>query len=86
MLPRQFEVASLHAHRSESLFRSRRFGDAGFAQLSETAPDTIARGAENGSEIGVWSSLLTPIKLDDLKAKVLEFMPFGLIPQFIEET
>ena len=86
MLPRQLESHLFTPRIPDHFFQSRRFGDAGFAQLSPTAPDTIARGAENGSEIGVWSNLLTPIKLDDLKAKVLEFMPFGLIPQFIEET
>jgi hypothetical protein len=85
-LPRQFESHLFTPGIPNHFFVSRRFGDAGYAQLSETAPDTIARGAENGSEIGVWSGLLTPIKADDLKAKVLEFMPFGLIPQFIEET
>jgi hypothetical protein len=85
-LPRQFESHLFTPSIPNHFFVSRRFGDAGYAQLSQTAPDTIARGAENGSEIGVWSGLLTPIKLDDLNAKVLEFMPFGLIPQFIEET
>jgi hypothetical protein len=85
-LPRQFESHLFTPSVPNHFFVSRRFGDAGYAQLSATAPDTIGRGAENGSEIGVWSSLLTPIKADDLRAKVLEFMPFGLIPQFIEET
>jgi hypothetical protein len=67
-------------------FTSRRFGDAGYAQLSDTAPDTIVRGGENGSEIGAFSSLLNPIKLDGLKTKVDEYMPFGLIPIYINKT
>ena len=49
-------------------------------------PDTIARGAENRGEMGAFNSLLSPIKRDDLETKVFEFMPFGLIPQFIFET
>jgi hypothetical protein len=85
-LPRQFESHLFTPHVPNHFLVSQRFGDAGYAQLSETAPDAIVRGAENGSEIGAWSSLLTPIKADDLEAKVLEFMPFGLIPQFIKET
>jgi hypothetical protein len=85
-LPRQFESRLFAPSIPNHFFVSRRFGDAGFAQLSATAPETIRRGAENGSEMGVWSRLLTPIKADDLRSKVLEFMPFGLIPQFIEET
>jgi hypothetical protein len=67
-------------------FVSRRCGDPGYAQLSETAPESIVRGAENRSEIGAFNSLLSPIKLEDLKAKVNEFMPFGLIAQYINET
>jgi hypothetical protein len=67
-------------------FTSRRFGDPGYAQLSETAPVGLLRGAEHGSEIGVFSHLFNPIKLDSLRVKVVEYMPFGLIPLFIYET
>lgn len=67
-------------------FTSRRFGDPGYAQLSLTAPVTLVRGAENGSEIGAFSALLNPIRLDSLLAKVDEFLPFGLIPIYILET
>jgi hypothetical protein len=67
-------------------FTSRIFGQPGYAQLSETAPMGLLTGAENGSEIGAFSSLLNPIRLAGLRAKVDEFMPFGLIPVFIFET
>lgn len=67
-------------------FTSTRFGDAGYSQLSESAPEMILRGAENGSEIGVFSSLINPIKRDGLLVKIEEYMPFGLIPVFIFET
>lgn len=68
------------------LFTSRRFGDPGFGQLSSAAPAALQRGAENGSEIGAFSRLLNPIKLDGLKTKTEEYMPFGLVPIYIEET
>lgn len=71
---------------SGHFFTSRHFGHPGYAQLSETAPAELLRGAENGSEIGAFSSLLNPIKLDSLQAKVEEYTPFGLIPVFIYET
>lgn len=67
-------------------FTSRQFGHPAFAQLSETAPMALRRGAENGGEMGAYSALLNPIKLDSLKAKVEEYLPFGLIPMFIYET
>jgi hypothetical protein len=67
-------------------FKSRRFGQPGYAQLSQSAPAGLLTGAENGSEIGAFSSLLGPIRLDGLRAKVDEYMPFGLIPVFVLET
>jgi hypothetical protein len=85
-LPPQFESHFFAPAIPNHFFTSRRFGDPGYVQLSETAPDSIIRGAENRSEIGAFSSLLTPIKMDDLKAKVNEFMPFSLIAQYINET
>lgn len=83
-LPRRY--ASFPFVDSEPLFTSRAFGDPGYAQLAAGAPPEILRGAENGSEIGAFSSLVTPIKLDGLAAKVTELMPFGLTPLFIFET
>ena len=67
-------------------FTSRKFGQPGYAQLSESAPLGLLSGAENGSEIGAFSSLLNPIRLDGLRAKADEYMPFGLIPVFVFET
>ena len=68
------------------VFTSDVFGQPGYAQLSASAPPELLRGAENGSEIGAWSSLMNPIKLDSLGHKVEEFLPFGLIPVFIPRT
>ncbi|MEP6714007.1 MAG: hypothetical protein ABJC09_00445 [Terriglobia bacterium] len=69
-----------------SYFSSRVFGHYAYAQLSQSAPAYLLKGAENGSEIGAYSSLLNPILLDSLKAKVEEYLPFGLIPIYIFET
>ena len=71
---------------TRGLFTSLRFGDPGYAQLSDVAVSTIARGGEDGTEMGAFTTLLNPIKLDSLRAKVDEFLPFGLIPMFITET
>lgn len=84
-LPRSYE-SFLFPGVANHWFTSRRLGHPGYAQLSETAPTAIKRGAENGSEMGAFSSLLNPIKLEGLKAKIDEYMPFGLIPIFINKT
>jgi len=69
-----------------SAFVSERFGDAGYAWLSDAAPDDLRRGGEGGVEIGAWSSALAAIKEDGLLTKVEEYLPFGLMPMFIHET
>ncbi len=67
-------------------FTSKLFGQPGYAQLAESAPEFLLRGAENGSEIGAFSGMINPIKLDSLRAKVDEFAPFGLLPVYVLET
>jgi hypothetical protein len=66
-------------------FVSRRFGDPGYAQLSTTAPAELRSGAEDGSEMGAFSSLLREIRLNSVGAKVEEFKPVGILTQFIFE-
>ncbi len=80
-LPHPYE--SHEIHEKEGLFSSLRFGDPDFGRLGDRAPEAIRRGGENGSEIGAFNSLLSPIKFDSLQAKVNEYMPFGLIPIYI---
>jgi hypothetical protein len=84
-LPHPYE-SFLFTKDSNQWFTSRRFGHPGYAQLSDTAPEKLLRGAENGSEIGAFSNLLNPVKSDGLQSKVNEYMPFGLIPIFIHQT
>jgi hypothetical protein len=83
-LPRPYR--SVWIDKPNLLFTSTRFGDPGYLQLSEVAPVDIVRGAENGAEMGVYNALINPIKLDSLRAKVEEYMPFGLLPVYIFET
>jgi hypothetical protein len=68
------------------LFVSRRFGDPGYAQLSEIAPPEIREGGEDGVEIGAYKRALDPIKRADLAAKLREFLPINAIAQLIFET
>jgi hypothetical protein len=84
-LPRPYE-SLLFTTDTHHWFNSRRFGQPDYCQMSETAPEQLQRGAENGSEMGAFSSLLNPIKFDSLNTKIEEYMPFGLIPIYIYET
>jgi hypothetical protein len=83
-LPRPYRSHVLKEY--TALFESRVFGRPGYAHLATSAPDALLRGAENGSEMGALSALMDPIKLDSLRTKVDEYLPFGLIPLFIKET
>ncbi|HEY6477149.1 MAG TPA: hypothetical protein VI456_11250, partial [Polyangia bacterium] len=66
-------------------FTSLRFGDAGYAQLSQAAPAAVSAGAENGSEMGAFSSELRPIHLAGIIAKVDQFKPVAVLPQYVLE-
>jgi hypothetical protein len=62
------------------------YGDPVTPYLSVFDGSTTARGGSEVTEMGACTTLLNPIKLDSLRAKVDEFLPFGLIPMFITET
>lgn len=83
-VPHPYE--SYFVEQFNAVFTSTVFGQPGYAQLAESAPEFLKRGAENTSEIGAFSSLLNPILFDGLRAKVEEFAPFGLLPVYIFET
>jgi hypothetical protein len=67
-------------------FGSTEFGQPQYAQLSDVVPDSIYRGGSNRAEMGAFNSLMNAIKYDGVRLKVEEYMPFGLIPAYINET
>jgi len=83
-VPHPYE--SYFVNEFNTAFTSTIFGQPGYAQLAESAPQFLQRGAEIGSEIGAFSGLRNPIKFDSLRAKVDEFAPFGLLPVYVFET
>ena len=86
LVPRPYESHFFKGGLPEGMFVSRRFGDAGFAQLSETAPFEIRTGGEGGTEIGAFNRALDPIKRADLRAKIDEFMPINAVTQLETST
>jgi hypothetical protein len=92
-VPRQY--LSVTTATSAALFTSTDFGNQAYGQLLETvdraivagATDvTISAGADSGSEMGAFSSLLAPIKERGLLIKYDEFMPLGLTPVVVHVT
>jgi hypothetical protein len=96
VLPRRYESVRIAA--KSPLFTTRIFGQPGYAQLLSsvdtvilpgpigTAGTTIAEGAQDGSEMGVFAREKNPIKERSLRIKYEEFMPLGLIPVIIYVT
>jgi hypothetical protein len=61
----------------QPIFTSRRYGTPAYGQLAPACPIEIARGAEDGSEMGVLHDLFQPQRVDNLCARLAEFSPAG---------
>ena len=85
-IPNAYRCAPYPGTMPNHLFVSRRFGDPGFAQLSQSVPRSLRRGAENTAEMGVFNSTIDAIKRDDLIRKLAEFTGINVIPQLVFET
>jgi hypothetical protein len=59
-------------------FTSVRYGEPAYAQLSQTCAEEIRTGAEDGSEMGVFSHLKQPQRVANLRASLEEYLRFGL--------
>lgn len=85
-IPNAYRSVAFPGAMPNHFFVSRRFGDPGLAQLSQTAPETLRRGAGNTSEMGAYSRTLDAIKRDDLIFKLSEFTTINTITQLVFET
>lgn len=59
-------------------FTAVRYGDPGYCQLQRTAAVELRTGAEDGSEMGVWSFLEQPQREANLRTALDEYLHFGL--------
>ena len=59
-------------------FTSIAYGDPAYGQLARSCPPEIATGAEDGSEMGAFSSLKQPQRAANLRTVVDEYLRFGL--------
>lgn len=72
--------------RLEPQFTAIDFGQPGYAQLSLRCAKEITTGAEDGSEMGVFSFLRQPQRETNLLTALGEYLRFGLEAGLIEET
>ncbi|MBV7298285.1 hypothetical protein [Enterovibrio paralichthyis] len=59
-------------------YTSSRYGTPAYGQLLLSAPAEIRRGADSGSEMGVYHHLYQPQRHDALLFRLNEFLPIGL--------
>jgi hypothetical protein len=78
---KDFVMARMQPH-----FTSRRYGDPGYAQIIRACAEEIRTGAEDGSEMGVFAHLKQPQREDNLRIRLMEYLPFGLEAGFIFVT
>jgi len=67
-------------------FTSTRYGQPADAQLHLACPTQIARGAEDGSEMGAFCHLKQPQREANLRLRLREYLPFGLEPGLVYVT
>jgi hypothetical protein len=72
--------------RLRPIFTSVHYGDPAYAQLGVNCAVEIRTGAEDGAEIGAFHDLMQPQREANLKIRLDEYLPFGLVPGLIYVT
>jgi hypothetical protein len=72
--------------RLRPIFTSVHYGDPAYAQLALNCALEIRTGAEDGAEMGAFHDLMQPQREANLKIRLEEYLPFGLIPGLIYVT
>jgi hypothetical protein len=94
-LPRRFQCIPSEDQESSCIsaagcfapiYNSRRFGRPDYLQLATACPSVLFTASDAGAEIGAFASQLNPIRLQNLRQKLQEFMPVGLTPIIIAEN
>ncbi len=78
MTPRQFKCVEQKLAGAQPIFFALRYGAPGYAKLLASTPDAIRRGADDGGEMGAFHFLLAPLREDDLRIRLAEYLPVGM--------
>jgi hypothetical protein len=84
--PRQFRCVSGGAGAPQPEFVSLAFGRPGLAQQTPGCPRAIAEGAEDGSEMGAFSSVRQPQRLAAVHSVLTEFVRVAAISGIVLES
>jgi hypothetical protein len=80
-IPRPFRCQPETAEddpRVRPAFTSLRYGDAAYGQLSRYSAVEILEGADDGAEMGAFHDLFQPQRVANLRARLDEYLRFGL--------
>lgn len=78
-IPKDQKTEQAHEKgRLKPVFTSTGYGDPAYAQLSVGCAREIQTGAEDGSEMGVFSKLKQPQREANVRTALEEYLPFGL--------
>lgn len=80
------QIRAFQEARVVPAFVATRYGEPPYFQLRLSAPLEIREGAEDGSEMGVYSHLKLPQREDNLRLRLEEYFPFGLEAGIIYAT
>ena len=59
-------------------FTSLRYADPGYGQLRISAPEQIRTGADDEAEMGAFHDLFQPQRESNIRARLREYLRFGL--------
>jgi hypothetical protein len=77
-VPPQYECVVQAAGAPQPTFYSSQYGDPGYCKLMPSTDDTIRRGAEDEGEMGAFHFVLAPLRENDLRVRLQEYLPAGL--------
>jgi hypothetical protein len=78
VIAREFECVHQTPGGPSPIFWSVRYGDPGYAKLLPSTDDSIRQGADDGGEMGAFHFVLAPLRENDLRVRLEEYLPVGL--------
>lgn len=78
VVPAQYECVQQTVAGVWPAFVTTRYGQPGYLKLMACTDDSIRRGADDGSEMGAYHSVMAPQRETDLKIRLQEYVPLGL--------